>query len=65
MHCKIQNTFENVPHATLTCDVWSEMMAFTSYLGVTAHYFRNGTFMSRCIVSFALDERHTEWMNVI
>jgi len=27
-----------VKHVSITCDVWSETMTMTSFLGVTAHY---------------------------
>lgn len=56
---KLQSTFENVSHVALTCDIWTEMMTTTSYLGVTAHYIQNSKVVSRCIATIALHERHT------
>lgn len=59
MRSKIETTFDNVSHVAITCDIWSEMMTTTSYLGVTAHYLENNKIVSRCIATVALDQRHT------
>lgn len=59
MHLKIENIFDNIAHLSLTCDIWSEMMTVTSYLGVTAHYLHDDRLVSRCIATVALDQRHT------
>lgn len=59
MHLKIQNIFDNISHLALTCDIWSEMMTVTSYLGVTAYYLHDDILVSRCIATVALDQRHT------
>lgn len=59
MHLKVENIFDNVDHVALTCDIWSEMMTVTSYLGVTAHYLQDDKLVSRCIATVALDQRHT------
>lgn len=59
MHLKIEQQFENVSHVALTCDIWSEMMTVTSYLGVTAHYLQDNKLVSRSIATIALDQRHT------
>lgn len=59
MHLKIENIFDNISHLALTCDIWSEMMTVTSYLGVTAHYLHDDRLVSRCIATVALDQRHT------
>lgn len=50
MHLKIEKIFDNIAHLSLTCDIWSEMMTVTSYLGVTAHYLHDDRLVSRCCV---------------
>lgn len=59
MRLKVENIFDNVDHVALTCDIWSEVMTVTSYLGVTAHYLQEDKLVSRCIATVALDQRHT------
>ncbi|XP_026467746.1 uncharacterized protein LOC113371332 [Ctenocephalides felis] len=59
MRLKVENIFDNVDHVALTCDIWSEMMTVTTYLGVTAHYLQEDKLVSRCIATVALDQRHT------
>lgn len=59
MRLKVEKIFDNVDHVALTCDIWSEMMTVTSYLGVTAHYLQDDKLVSRCIATVALDQRHT------
>lgn len=44
---------------SLTCDIWTETMNMTSFLGVTLHYLERQNLKSAHIATLALQERHT------
>ncbi|XP_047039336.1 zinc finger BED domain-containing protein 4-like [Helicoverpa zea] len=59
MVLKTRQDIENVGYISLTCDIWTETMTMTSYLGVTAHYYHQNELKAKVLATVELDERHT------
>lgn len=51
--------FFEIPHFSITCDIWSEMMTCRSFLGITVHYISGNKLCSLSIEVHELSERHT------
>ncbi|VEN52293.1 unnamed protein product [Callosobruchus maculatus] len=55
----VKNELKHVDSLCITCDVWTETMTTTSYLGITVHYLYRESFKSVDIGVEELSSKHT------